>query len=142
MHVVRERVFVDSGPWIAFASARDGHHTEAALLFQRAVSTRVPLITTNLVVAAVQRLLLLRAGRAVAQVFLDRLDRSPALRLVFAKAEHHERARAWLDKLDDQVVSYTDAVSFAVVESERCSAVMTFDQDFTVAGFRRYAVTK
>jgi predicted nucleic acid-binding protein len=31
------------------------------------------------------------------------------------------------------------AVSFAVIEATRCSAVLTFDDDFTVAGFRRFA---
>jgi predicted nucleic acid-binding protein len=29
-------------------------------------------------------------------------------------------------------------VSFAVVEDTRCAAVLTFDDDFTVAGFRRF----
>jgi predicted nucleic acid-binding protein len=36
-------------------------------------------------------------------------------------------------------ISYTDAVSFPVVEAENCTAVMTFDDDFAIAGFRKYA---
>jgi predicted nucleic acid-binding protein len=32
-------------------------------------------------------------------------------------------------------VTYTDAVSFTVVESAKCSHVLGFDEDFAVAGF-------
>jgi predicted nucleic acid-binding protein len=133
-----ERVFVDSGPWIALASARDGRHADADRLFRGALARRVPLVTTDLVIAESHRLLLFRAGAAVARAFLDRIDRSPALRLEFATAERHQRARHWLERLADQTITYTDAVSFAVVEDTRCAAVLTFDDDFTVAGFQRF----
>lgn len=134
-----ERVFVDSGPWIALASARDGRHAEADRLFRGALARRLPLVTTSLVIAESHRLLLFRAGRAVARAFLDRVDRSPALRLECASVERHRRARHWLERLADQTITYTDAVSFAVVEETRCASVLTFDDDFTVAGFRRFA---
>ncbi len=134
----RERVLVDSGAWIALASARDGRHADALRLFRAALAGRTELLTTTLIVAEVYRLLLFRAGRSVAMGALDRLDRSPSLRLVHPGDEHHRRAREWLVKLDDRAVSYTDAVSFAVAEAEACTSVMTFDDDFTIAGFRTY----
>jgi predicted nucleic acid-binding protein len=37
---------------------------------------------------------------------------------------------------DDQRITYTDAVSFAVMKSRKCDAVLGFDHDFIVAGFR------
>lgn len=136
--VAPERVFVDSGPWIALASARDGRHGDADRLFRDALSRRLPLVTTDLVIAESHRLLLFRAGAAVARAFLDRIDRSPALRLEFTTAERHQRAREWLERLADQTITYADAVSFAVVEDTRCTTVLTFDDDFTVAGFQRF----
>src|SRR2546427_9760175 len=48
-------LFVDSGAWIALASARDRHHAEADSLFRIATTLRLPLLTTNLVVAEVHR---------------------------------------------------------------------------------------
>jgi predicted nucleic acid-binding protein len=133
------RVFVDSGPWIALASVRDSRHGDADRLFRAALVRRLPLVTTNLVVAEVHRLLLFRAGGAVARAFLERLDRSPSLQIAFTTEVHHRRAREWLDKLEDQTITYADAVSFAVLEATRCTAVLTFDDDFTVAGFARFA---
>jgi predicted nucleic acid-binding protein len=49
-------------------------------------------------------------------------------------------ARRWLAKLADQPVSYTDAVSFAVMEATHCRVAMTFDRHFALAGFRVWRV--
>jgi predicted nucleic acid-binding protein len=132
-------VFVDSGPWIALTSRRDGRHADADRLFRVAIARRIALVTTDLVVAEAHRLLLYRAGGAAARAFVDRIDRSPSLRLEFITPARHARACDWLVKLADQVITYTDAVSFAVVEATRCGAVLTFDDDFVVAGFQRFA---
>ena len=50
------RLFVDSGAWIAIRSVRDQHHAEADRLFRDALARRIPLLTTNLIVAEIHRL--------------------------------------------------------------------------------------
>ena len=132
------RVLVDSGAWIALVSANDGHHAEAEALFQLALRHGARLITTNLVLAETHRFLLHKAGRHAAQGVLHRIDASPSIEIEFATAAHHAAARAWIGKLADQALSYTDAVSFAVMQSRRCAAALTFDRHFTVAGFARW----
>src|SRR5437763_699692 len=67
---------------------------------------------------------------------LDRFEASPLTLVEFATAEHHRAARVWLERLADRAISYTDAVSFAVMEATRCAAVLSFDRDFERAGFR------
>ena len=94
VRVVPERVFVDSGPWIGLASTRDGRHADADRLFRAALARRLPLATTDLVVAETHRLLLFRAGGAAARAFLDRIDRSPSLRLPVGRDRLAERAPA------------------------------------------------
>lgn len=116
-------------------SARDQHHERADALFRRAVRDRVSLLTTTLVLAEVHRLLLFRAGPRAAAMALDRIDASPLVRLVFPTAADHASARAWLARLPDQRLTYTDAVSFAVMAQAKCHAVLGFDHDFVVAGF-------
>lgn len=135
-----ERLFVDSGAWIALVSASDRHHAEAEQMFRQAMASRIPLFTTNLVIAEVHRLLLFRAGIRAAARVIDRIDAGRSLRVEFAGQGHHERARAWLARLDDQRISYTDAVSFAVMETARCTAAISFDSDFAIAGFRLWQV--
>lgn len=129
------RAFVDSSGWIALISADDGNHGAADAVFRRAIARRVALITTNLVLAEVHRFLLHRVGISAAAAAFERMEASSALSLQFATREHHDAARRWLAKLSDQVITYTDAVSFAVAKATRCDVVIGFDADFVVAGF-------
>ena len=130
------RVFVDSGAWIALFSARDGHHREADRLFNRAAAQRIPLVTTSLVIAEVHRFQLFHVGIRAAARSLAVIDTSRLVTIEFAGTAHHVRALAWLARLSDQRLSYTDAVSFAVMEAAHCRVALSFDEDFSVAGFR------
>ena len=135
------RLFVDSGAWIALVSARDQHHAEADEMFRRVVAQRVPLFTTNLVLAEVHRFLLFRAGPSPAARALEQIESSERVTIVFATDAHHRAARAWLHRLSDHAISYTDAVSFSVIEAARCAAALSFDRDFEVAGFTLWRPT-
>jgi predicted nucleic acid-binding protein len=132
---VPARLFVDSSAWIALRSRRDQHHSEADRLFREAVRRRIPLLTTDLVVAEVHRLILFRAGVQPARRVLDRIDASPSVAIHFATADDHGAARRWLERLAPRPITYTDAVSFAVMAVAGCRHVLGFDQDFAVAGF-------
>jgi predicted nucleic acid-binding protein len=86
-------LLVDSSAWIALRSRRDQHHVEADRLFRAALTRRIPLFTTSLVVAETHRLTLFRAGAQPARRFLELLDASPGLTIHFPTAEHHAAAR-------------------------------------------------
>lgn len=129
------RLFVDSSAWLAFFSARDQHHAEADDLFRRAAGNRARLLTSNLVVAEVHRLLLFRAGIEPARRALERIEASTLVALQFATSAHHRAACRWLARLADQKLTYTDAVSFSLMEAARIKTVLTFDRDFRIAGF-------
>ena len=130
-----DSLFVDSGAWIALVSFRDGRHADADRLFREAAVRRLPLITTNLVLAEVHRWLLFHAGVRPALAALDKLEAGARVTIEFATVEHHLAARRWLERLVDQRISYTDAVSFAVMQARRCRTALAFDHDFVVAGF-------
>jgi predicted nucleic acid-binding protein len=120
---------------LAFFSARDGRHAEADLLFRSAIARKIRMMTSNLVLAEVHRLLLFRAGIRPAAAALEQIDLSPSVKVEHADEEIHRQARAWLGRLGDQILSYTDASSFALMKSLRCDTALSFDRDFEVAGF-------
>jgi predicted nucleic acid-binding protein len=135
-------LFVDSGAWIALRSRRDQHHEEADRLVRHALELRITLFTTNLVLAEVHRLTLFRAGVQAAWRALDRIGASSRVTVRFADARHHPRACRWLERLAPRPVTYTDAVSFAVMEDARCRHALAFDQDFAAAGFELWRPTR
>ena len=137
----RVRLFVDSGAWIALRSRRDQHHAAADRAFRAAIERRIPLVTTNLIVAEIYRLTLFRAGREPALRALERIDASPSVTVHFATSADHVAGRRWLERLA-RPVTYTDAVSFAVMEATKCSHVLGFDADFEAAGFELWTPTR
>lgn len=131
-------MFVDSSGWIAFFSRRDANHGEAVRKMTAAAAAGIPLVTTNLVVAETHRLLLFRAGIAAAAAVLDALDRTSKLRIHHAGEADHASARAWIGQMDDQKISYADAVSFSVMTGLSCRGFLGFDRDFDAAGWNRW----
>lgn len=131
-------VFVDSSAWIALFSRRDQHHEEADRAFRRAIGSKTLLHTTNLVLAEIHRLLLHRTGNTAAAAALDRIESSPSVKIAFANAADHQAARTWLKKLQAHPISYTDAISFAVMEQAGCVKALSFDRHFRLAGFLSY----
>ncbi len=131
----RGGVFVDSSAWVALVGARDACHDVAERLFERATTQQIPLLTTNLVLAEVHRLLLFPFGIRPARNVIERLAAMRLVTIEFADRSHHQAACAWLSKLADQRITYTDAVSFAVMEAAHCTTAFAFDRDFSVAGF-------
>jgi predicted nucleic acid-binding protein len=128
-------LLVDSGAWIALRSRRDQHHVEADRMFREALERAIPLVTTNLIVAEAHRLTLHRAGVQAAFKALDRIGASTSVTIHFATADDHAGALEWLERLRPRAVTYTDAVSFAVMKATGCTHVLAFDEDFVAAGF-------
>jgi predicted nucleic acid-binding protein len=135
------RVFVDTGAFVGLLSAADGHHDEADALFRAAARDRVRLLTTNLVVAEVHRLVLFEVGIAAAFAAVTHMTESALLEIVYSGPDHHPHALAWLKKLSDQRITYTDAMSFAVMARAHCRVAMTFDSDFEIAGYERWRLS-
>lgn len=82
--------------------------------------------------------MLYRAGVAPALRALDAIDASPSVTVYFATHDDHLAGRRWLERLAPRPITYTDAVSFAVMAATRCTHVLGFDEDFAVAGFERW----
>ena len=136
MHAAaKPKLFVDSGAWIAVRSRRDQHHAAADRAFREAIEQRFPLVTTNLVLAEAHRLTLFRAGYAPALRALEIIDASSAITVHYASSDDHRAAREWIERLAPRPITYTDAVSFAVVRATKCTHVLSFDGDFAAAGF-------
>jgi predicted nucleic acid-binding protein len=87
------------------------------------------------VLAETHQLLLRRAGIRPARLALDRIRGIDFLNPIFPARDADVAARQWLDRLADKEVSYADAISFTVMEAERCRVAFTFDADFAAAGF-------
>ena len=92
-------------------------------------------MTTSLVIAEAHRLTLFRAGVEPALRALERIDASESVTIHFPTLDEHAAARRWIERMAPRPVTYTDAVSFAVMDAIACRHVLGFDHDFSAAGF-------
>lgn len=111
----------------------DSRHADSARLFE--LHADKPLVTTNHVRGETWTFLRRRSGHASAVDFLDRLDRTPRVRLEFIGQDVENEALRWLRARDEREYSFVDATSFAVMRSLRIKEALAFDGDFAAAGF-------
>ena len=133
----RDRVFVDTGAWLALALNDDVHHAEAEIALKDLLSSGARLVTTNHVIGETYTFLSRAKGTRIAAAFADKIRASIALDCVFVPEETEARAFAWLERYEDQKLSYTDAVSFAAMEDLGLRKAFSFDRHFEAAGFAR-----
>jgi uncharacterized protein len=129
-------IFVDSSAWIALFSRRDQHHEEADRAFRAVIASGRRILTTNLVLAEIHRLLLHRAGVQAAAAALQKFETSGHVEIIFSAHSSHKSAKEWLDQLRAHPISYADAVSFSVMKTAGCCDALSYDRHFNIAGFK------
>lgn len=126
-------IFVDTSFWIALWLPRDDHHDEAADLLRR--HGEGTLLTSNHIRGETWTFVRRREAHRAAVGFLDRLDRTVRLQIVFVSEQLEGQALRWLRRHDEREYSFVDATSFALMRSLRIKEALAFDGDFEAAGF-------
>lgn len=129
-------VFLDTSAVYAAARAGTDRHSAAKAAYEGLLRGTLGLITTDLVVAELHALTLVRTRPAVALDLVDRLMRSSRIDVVDSGVD---RIRSALDLLfgrPNRRYSLTDAVSFVVMRELGIEAAFTLDADFAAEGFR------
>jgi predicted nucleic acid-binding protein len=132
---VSAELFVDTSAWLAVLDTDDANHSTASSVYPNALKSYRHLVTTNLIIAESYILIRRNLGHREAVTFLDRIKISPRIEKVYADAELEGQAEEILRRYHDQLFSYTDAVSFALMHQRNIEEAFTFDRHFTVAGF-------
>lgn len=126
-------IFADTSFWVALRDRADDRHRRAVELLRG--HERDELLTTDHVRGEAWTFLRKRAGHRVAVGLLDALAASQRVRLVFVGESVETEALSWLRRHDERAYSFVDATSFAVMRSLGVESALSFDDDFTVAGF-------
>jgi len=129
------RVFVDTSAYYASADPRDVDTAATREILRELVSRQVELITTNFVVAELHALLIARGSRDVARRSLSAFYRSRLTTVIRATEDDEQRALAIILQYEDKDFSFTDAISFAVMERLGISHAFSLDRHFAQYGW-------
>jgi len=128
------RIFIDTGAFVALRNPAEREHEQARTVLASLVAERVPLFTSNYVVAETYTALLIRVGREEAIEWGRRFRAGDAIELVRVDEAVEDEAWSILESHTDKSWSYVDATSFALMTREGSSEAFAFDHHFAQRG--------
>ena len=131
------RLFIDTGGFIALADRSDVYHSQATE-FYRSLKPHVKRLTSLLVVSEAYTWLLYHINSAVAGKwlgFMEEAEEQGVLSVLYPDQKLERKARRLLHRYSDQQLSYTDAVTLAILqEYPEIDAIFSFDRHMALAG--------
>lgn len=129
-------IFVDTGAFLARWIARDEFHDHAVATWKQLATLPDRPATSSFVVDETLTLLGRRAGHGFAAARARELYASEALTILRPEEADERAAVDLFERFADQRVSFTDCVSFALMNRYRIERAFTFDRHFVLAGFQ------
>jgi hypothetical protein len=128
------KLFIDSGAFIALIDERDPMH-QASQTFYTSLEMRSKLITSLTVVSETYIWLRYHVSYDSATRFLGIIERSEKagdLKVILPDDDMKSKTHAILKNYPDQDLSYTDAISFVILENMNIDDVFSFDSHFYI----------
>ena len=131
-----ERVFVDTGAWIALAVTRDPYHARAVEAWEGLLERGARLTTSVAVVLETFTFLDRNTSREVALAWRESLKALRWFRTLGCTPADLEGAWDYFRRSDLHKLSAVDATSFILMTRYKVRHAFAFDHHFATVGFR------
>lgn len=135
-----KEVFIDTWAWVALANENDNWHEVAEILNQDLVSAGYLYVTTNFVLDESYTLIQARLHKQAAIDFGEEIRVSKetgVLKIIHISEEIEKEAWKIFKNYKDKDFSFTDCISFVVMQKEGINEAFTDDDHFSQFGFIR-----
>ncbi len=132
MLLPRKSLLSDSSFFYAAVNRRDPYHPVVRRILEEAYKNRWILVTTTFVIAETHALILARLGRDIAAQWLKGIWHG--VHIIRPTEEDERRACEIIFTYADKDFSFTDAISFAVMERLGISVALSLDEHFVQFG--------
>ncbi|GEM_PF-393551 len=129
---MRENIFMDTSALIALLNSRDQNHQKITSFLQDRKQS-LNSVTTNLVLSELISFFSRHGSLKSVLEFQKKMLGDSQFKIIWADKALHQSASQMIEKYSDQQISFTDALSFAVMKKERISQALVFDDDFIKA---------
>ncbi len=136
-----KKIFVDTGAWYALKNKNDPNHPAVYSFFESLPNAGIVCYTSDYVTGEAVTLTRVRLkNHHVAAKLAEELLSEKAARLIYAAPHYLPRALEIYKKYHDQLFSFTDCTSFAIMEGLKIEETLAFDRHFSFEafGFRQY----
>ena len=129
-------IFIDTSGFYSLLVRSDRMHERAVRFMARAARDRDRFITTDYVLDESVTLFKARGCARLVPVLFESIDASRAIRIEWTSPERFRETRAFCLRHSDKAWSFTDCVSFVVMQAHELRDALTGDVHFEQAGFR------
>jgi len=130
-------IFVDTSAFLARYLAHDQYHSAALEFWGKLAKDNETCVTSNFVLDELLSLLVRRTSGNFAAERARHLYASSSLQILRPHETDETSAVILLEKYADHRVSFTDCVSFVLMQRLRIADAFTFDSHFELAGFNQ-----
>ncbi len=131
-------IYIDTGAFLARYLSRDQYHGQANSFWNSIRKKGEACTTSNFVLDETFTLLGRRAGFSFAAQRARNIYASEWLTILRPDKNDEYRAIDFFEKYSDHRLSFTDCISFVLMQSKKIKRVFTFDQYFQILGFNKY----
>lgn len=132
---MKEKVFIDTGFWIALFNKEDEYHQIAQKKF-RSILKNYHLYSSEFIFfETITYLSCSIKNHDLALKFLDRIESNNFVTIFEVDLGIKNKAVEIFKKYDDQYFSHTDCTSFAIMQKEKLTNYAGFDDHFRSMGF-------
>ena len=133
-----KRIFIDTSAFLALEDESDEHHQEAIRFRERELHAgSYEVVTTSYVLDETLTLIRNRLGIQASIDFSRKIRTSRIVRRISVSSETEEKALDLFERYDDKNFSFTDCVSFVVMQDLGIQDAFTFDNHFVQMGLFR-----
>lgn len=132
---IKTMTFLDTGAFIARFIQNDQHHQQATISWKLLHNQDAKCVTSNFVLDETFTLLGRRAGYQFAHERALNIYASQSLSIMRSDVDDELVALSYFKKYADQAISFTDCISFALMDRLKIKRVFTFDKHFSWAGY-------
>ena len=130
------KILVDTGAWVALNVPGDRYHSEALKILEVLRRKHALFVVTDYILDETVTLMLKKGGHSKASALGMQILKSPSVKFTIIDQAIWSRAWEIFRKYSDKIWSFTDCVSFAVMDSLKIEDAFAFDNNFLQYGKR------
>ena len=139
----KNKIFVDTGVFIAFAVKTEPYHQIAVDRFQKCFNQGIEMVTTDYILDELITFLRCRKKIKIETILSFLVNAYSSGINVFGISEAlFGDAIGLMTRYRDHYFSCTDCVSFSVMKEMKIKNVLTTDKHFTIVGFNNLLVAR
>ena len=135
-------IYIDTGALISRHLAKDQYHQPSVAFWNVIAKKGESCVTSNFVLDETFTLLGRRGGYTFAAQRARNIYASETVKIIRPDRDDELKAIDLFEKYADQNLSFTDCISFVLMQTRKIKRVFTFDSHFQFLGFQTFPKIK